>query len=83
MSEFTEILTEPPVNVYVWELGSFAIIFRIDYFINLHQASRFRVKSNVLLSIWQRLRQAGIKVPYPQQDIYVRSIAQASQGIAF
>jgi small-conductance mechanosensitive channel len=31
------------------------------------------VKSDVLLEIWERFRQNGVRVPYPQRDLHIRS----------
>jgi small-conductance mechanosensitive channel len=36
------------------------------------------VKSDVLLEIWERFRQQGIRVPFPQRDLHIRTSADRS-----
>ena len=31
------------------------------------------LESDVLIEIWQRFKQQGVRVPYPQRDLHVRS----------
>jgi small-conductance mechanosensitive channel len=32
------------------------------------------VKSDLFWGIWQRFREHGIEMPYPQRDVYLKSI---------
>lgn len=36
--------------------------------------SRLKVKSQVMFAIWDALKEAGIGIPFPQQDIYIKEL---------
>ena len=36
------------------------------------------VKSEVLLGIWRRFRTEGIRIPYPQSEVHIRSLPEAA-----
>ncbi|MDY6992065.1 MAG: mechanosensitive ion channel, partial [Pseudomonadota bacterium] len=69
------ILTEPKPQITLWEFADSAINFRIDYFINLSEAGIFGTRGQVLFTIWNQFHKAGIKIPYPQRDIYIKSMS--------
>jgi small-conductance mechanosensitive channel len=78
LEEFPEILRNPDYQVYLSEFGDSSVNFRLDYFIDLHNAGRLRVKSNVLFRIWVRFKEAGIRIPYPQRDVHLKSVQPSS-----
>ena len=41
---------------------------------NVKQFSRLEVNSQVMFAIWDALKEAGIGIPYPQQDIYIKEL---------
>jgi small-conductance mechanosensitive channel len=35
------------------------------------------IRSSVLLGVWDRLKEAGISIPFPQRDLHLRSVSSA------
>jgi potassium efflux system protein len=66
------VVKEPRFRVNLWEFADSAITFRIDYFINLQEAGIDDSRGAILLNIWNHLKQANIKIPYPQREVYVK-----------
>ncbi len=71
------VVKEPHFRVNLWEFADSAITFRIDYFINLQEASIDDSRGAVLLNVWNHLKQANIKIPYPQREVYVKWLPTA------
>jgi len=74
LQDHPDIVDDPESSVTLWEFSEYALLFRLDYFINLQHASAFATRNAVLMTIWDKFRAAGIKIPYPQQDVHLRSM---------
>lgn len=67
------VLTTPSPVVQLYEFGASSINFRVYFWIaDLNNAGT--QQSDVLTFIYDALNKAGIELPYPQQDLHVRSI---------
>lgn len=75
-SSFTDrpgVLSSPAPAVQLYEFGASSINFRAYFWIaDLDTAGT--QQSDVLAFIYDALNKAGIELPYPQQDLHVRSI---------
>jgi potassium-dependent mechanosensitive channel len=65
-------------QVILWEFTDFKVTFRINYFIDTTQAFLPVVKSKVLFKIWDRFKVVGITIPYPQQDVHLKSVSESN-----
>jgi potassium efflux system protein len=71
----TYVVIDPAPQIYLMEMDDALMEFEVRYFINLQQGkSRPAVRSDVLFAIYALFKQHNIKLPYPPQDIYVRSL---------
>jgi len=71
VSENKEVLKEPALAVYLKELEGKYLEFEIRYYVNLRQVgSKTRVQSELLMSIWQNLDDAGVKSYTPLCDVH-------------
>lgn len=69
-----DVLKDPVPEVFLKEMSDTLMDFEIRYFVNIRQVkSRTSVISNVLMHIWDAFAAQGIKPPYPQQEILLRS----------
>jgi potassium-dependent mechanosensitive channel len=66
------VLGAPPPRVWLKEYADSAVNFRIHYFIDVRKHLSWASKSAVLFAIWDRFKAAGIQIPYPQREIYIR-----------
>jgi small-conductance mechanosensitive channel len=74
MSKDPEILTEPPPEVVLKELGDNSINFLLRFWTIVHpDYDHYGLKSNLYFAILESFRQRGIEVPFPQRDIHLRS----------
>jgi len=66
------ILATPRAEVFLDEFADSSVNFRIHYFIDVSKNNRLNIKSEVLLAIWDRFKQEGIEIPYPQSDLHIK-----------
>lgn len=67
-----ELLSDPEPRVYLKEFGESAQHFHVQYFTDLKRSNRLEVRSDLLMTIWQELRAAGIRIPRPQLEVRMR-----------
>jgi len=65
-----DVLSDPAPEVFAKEVSDGLLKFEIRYFLNLRLVkSRPRLRSEVLVDIWQAFEKHGIKAPYPHRQI--------------
>ncbi|MCB1750168.1 MAG: mechanosensitive ion channel [Gammaproteobacteria bacterium] len=67
-------LTPKPPQVWLVDFAASSVNFRVQYFIDVARFSRLEVQSSVLFAIWDALKEAGIGIPFPQQDVYIKEL---------
>jgi len=65
------ILPEPEAVVVFEEFAESALVFRLLYWVDV--ADRMDVKSKINFAIHSRFKDKGISIPFPQQDIHLKS----------
>jgi potassium efflux system protein len=66
------VVANPKPEIFLLEFAETAMIFDIRYFIDFkYSSSRPLVRSEILLSLWDSLKTAGIELPYPKQEVEV------------
>ncbi len=69
-----DVLKTPTPEVYLKEMNNGLMDFEVRYYVNIRQvASRTSVMSSVLMTIWDEFEKHGIKPPYPQREVVIRS----------
>ncbi|MFP4464643.1 MAG: DUF3772 domain-containing protein [Alphaproteobacteria bacterium] len=66
------VMSSPLPAVIFQDFGDSALIFELRVFIR-NVTDRFRIATQLRLDIWQRLKEEGIEIPFPQRDIHIRS----------
>jgi small-conductance mechanosensitive channel len=67
------VLPEPEPKCLFIEFGDSALKLQLRFWIGDAQNGVQNVKSDVLLQIWDRFKEHGVRVPYPQRDLHIRS----------
>ena len=80
LEEKSEVLQTPPYAIYLWEFTDFSVHFFVFYFVDMREVNFVKVKSEILFQIWERFKVAGIRMPYPQQDVHLKSVPNQSQS---
>jgi small-conductance mechanosensitive channel len=70
------ILPEPEPTCLLAGFGDNAINLILQVWINDPQNGIDTVKSDLYWGFWQRFREHGIEMPYPQRDLHIKSIPE-------
>jgi small-conductance mechanosensitive channel len=70
------VLKEPEPSCRLISFGDNAINLELRVWINDPQKGIGAVKSDLLWGIWQRFREHGIELPFPQRDLHVKSMPE-------
>ncbi len=68
------VLKDPKPGFLLTGFGDNAVNLEVRVWINDPQNGIASVKSDVFWGIWQRFRDHGIEIPYPQRDVHLKSI---------
>lgn len=68
------VLTYKPPNALLVRYDDSQLTFSLRFWIEDAQNGIRPVISEVLISLYERLSEAGIKIPYPQQDIHIKEL---------
>jgi small-conductance mechanosensitive channel len=71
------VLKDPKPAYLITGLGDNAVNLEVRVWINDPQNGIASVKSDLFRGILQRFREHGIEMPYPQRDLYLKSIPEA------
>lgn len=67
------VLKTPEPKCLVKAFGDSSVELEVRIWINDPQNGRASVKSDVMLEIWRNFREAGIQIPFPQRDLWLRN----------
>ncbi len=68
------VLKDPPVTCPVRNFGNSAVELELRIWILDPVNGRANVISEVLLQVWDRFHQHGIKIPFPQRDLHINTV---------
>ena len=71
-----EVLREPPPGAFFQGFGASSLDFVLMFW--AEQSNHFRLRSEIAVAVNASLRDAGIKIPFPQQDVHLRSVDVAA-----
>ncbi|MDE2134005.1 MAG: mechanosensitive ion channel [Alphaproteobacteria bacterium] len=75
------VLERPEPLCLVNAFGDSSINLEIRVWIEDARNGTHNVKSEVLLAVWDRFKEAGIKFPFPQRDVHIVSGPPAGEAI--
>jgi small-conductance mechanosensitive channel len=70
------VLTNPPPVARLMNFGNDGIELECRIWINDPQMGINNVRSDLNLSMWKKLKEAGITIPFPQRDVYIKSMPE-------
>ena len=68
------VLKTPAPMCNLVEFGDSRINFDLRFWINDPANGVVNVTSHVMLALWDRLREMGVEMPYPQRDLHLRTV---------
>ena len=74
------VCADPPPSVLFSEFGASSLDFTIRAWANSFDEAVV-VRSNLALNVHSALKQAGIEIPFPQQDLHIKTMGSAISEI--
>ncbi len=71
-----EVRREPPPGAFFQGFGTSSLDFLLMFW--AEQGNHFRLRSEIAVGVNAALREAGIEIPLPQQDLHLRSVEFAA-----
>ena len=72
------VLTDPKPDCFLAGFGDNSVNLELRVWINDPQNGLGSVKNDLLWGIWQRFREHGIELPFPQRDLHLKSMPEVS-----
>jgi small-conductance mechanosensitive channel len=72
--EVDRVLKDPPPQCHLTGFGDNSIDLEVRFWLGDPENGTANVSSQVLLGIWDRFREEGIEIPYPQRDIHIKEM---------
>ncbi len=69
--EYSETLETPAPKCFLSNFGDSAVEFQLHFFISNITIGRFEPKSEVMMTIWEKLKENNITIPFPQRDVHI------------
>jgi small-conductance mechanosensitive channel len=67
------VLSDPPPLAFLVNFGDSSINLELGFWVSDPETGTLGLRSAINLEIWQRFRDAGIVIPFPQREITVKS----------
>jgi small-conductance mechanosensitive channel len=71
------VLKDPQPACYLVGFGDSTVNLELRVWLNDPQNGIGSVKSDLLWSIWRRFHEHGIELPFPQRDVYIKTVPEA------
>lgn len=69
------VLTDPAPVCWVTGFGNSSVDHELRFWIRDPEGGLGNIKGHVFMGIWDRFKEAGIELPYPQRDLHLRSLS--------
>ena len=70
------VLTNPPPVARLMNFGNDGIELECRIWINDPEMGINNVRSDLNLNMWKKLKESGITIPFPQRDVYIKSMPE-------
>ena len=74
------VLKQPPPSAKFIEFGDSSLNFELWLWVSDWTMRPAAFKSEINYLIWQHLKEAGIEIPYPQRDLYIKEWRSPDSG---
>jgi small-conductance mechanosensitive channel len=72
-AEVDRVISRPEAKCLLIEFGDSAINLQLRFWIADAHNGVQNVKSAVLLKVWEKFKEHGVQIPYPQRDLHLKS----------
>jgi len=81
-SASSRVIDDPPPVCRLMEFGDNGIGLELRVWIEDPEAGVGGVRSDINLAIWRAFKGAGVTIPYPQRDIYLKSLPDSELPVS-
>ena len=67
-----DVLKDPPPQVLFSDFGDSSLNFQLRFWVNYEIG--LQVKSDVSIAVYNKFKELGIEIPFPQQDVYIKDM---------
>ena len=71
--EFPGSIDDPKPACYLKEFADSSVNFMLFFWLADVSKGRYQAKNDVMLSIWKKIKENNISIPYPQRDIHIKN----------
>lgn len=75
-NEYPGTIKDPHPNCFLTSFGDSSVDFLLHFWVSDVKQGRFQPKSDVLFSIWQKFKDNGIEIPFPQRDLHLKTFQE-------
>jgi small-conductance mechanosensitive channel len=68
--DYAETITDPPPMALFSDFGDSSLNFRLRFWVHFEMG--LQAKSDVSIAIYNKFKEHGIEIPFPQQDVYIK-----------
>lgn len=73
-NEYKDCLKDPPPIALFNEFGDSSLNFILRFWV--HYEIGLQAKSDVSIGVYNRFKEFGIEIPFPQQDVYIKDMSK-------
>ncbi len=78
-AESPRVLTSPAPVCWITGFGDSSVDHELRIWITDPEGGLGNVQGDVFLRIWDKFKESGIEIPYPQRDVHVRTLPEGAQ----
>ena len=78
----SRVMSVPAPLCHLTAFGDLSIDFVLRFWITDPAGGVVNVKSDVLLALWDVLKENNIEIPYPQRDLHVKTLVDFPRAVA-
>jgi small-conductance mechanosensitive channel len=71
--EHEDVMDYPDPDCYLKDFGDSSINFSLFFWIDDISEGRYKIQSDVLMSVWKKFKQNNIEIPFPQRDLHIKA----------
>lgn len=77
--ENKHVLKKPEPHVFFDEFADSSLNFTLAIWTSTHTDKPRRLKTEIYFSVFEKFKEKGIEIPFPQRDIHIKSVATPQQ----
>ncbi|MDZ3832432.1 MAG: mechanosensitive ion channel [Sphingopyxis sp.] len=77
-TEAPRVLKEPGPVCWITGFGDSSVDHELRFWISDPEGGLGNIQGDVYLRIWDKFKEAGIEIPYPQRDVHIRTMPPAA-----